>query len=554
MKTFKLSHRKTESFSSNSVMLILLFILIFTKSQAQPFDNRYGSLTTVNDGPVTEFVTCGAVAGANYTYAAVQSISYDKIFGPTSQCIRGVRINSNGTMFISTFDYIQEAAADYDIFPLKIITVNNNSEYLITGYVKPHSGIFAAPIRCFPFIIKADANLNATLFKIFDHDGFFTDVDELPNGDLLFSGSNSFLTTIASFYRQGWMLKTNATFTTQWMRFIYTNNSVASGKNFQIVHDAIVVDNDTAFVCGTMNEQFACNGGSVDSMKPRAFIAKVDLSTGAFVWQRNIFSDCFGARLALNSNQTLIAMATNGDLSGNNNIPPSLNYFDRGGNLMFRKGLIVDPKINVSFRINGYGTTSDIYTNPIIIQNIYFNSNDQDVFVSGKLMKVRVDENPGGNFRGNFDIPFQTVYNYSSGFSNNIDIFLTAQNFPSAPQNFLSYDAWLTNCNYRVYPPFYVASNTLPCLTGCSNQYVTVTADEQLYSGTYSQDKVWIYCDDNSMHNSVCGYTETSGDNYNLNAANHQAISNDDIVASPELDDFGYDNYDPDSFTFSCEQ
>jgi len=72
--------------------------------------------------------------------------------------------------------------------------------------------------------------------------------------------------------------------------------------------------------------------------------------------------------------------------------------------------------------------------------------------------------------------------------------------------------------------------------------------------GTYSQDKVWIYCDDNSMHNSVCGYTETSGDNYNLNAANHQAISNDDIVASPELDDFGYDNYDPDSFTFSCEQ
>jgi len=56
------------------------------------------------------------------------------------------------------------------------------------------------------------------------------------------------------------------------------------------------------------------------------------------------------------------------------------------------------------------------------------------------------------------------------------------------------------------------------------------------------------------MHNSVCGYTETSGDNYNLNAANHQAISNDDIVASPELDDFGYDNYDPDSFTFSCEQ
>ncbi len=178
-----------------TLIFITFFFIVLTAKSQPPFDKRFASNLQTDDVAGSEFVTCPSI-DEDYTYAAVGSIwipspgsGQNATFG-----VRGVRIKADGTMLTTAFDIIQESSLQYNIFPLKIISINSNTEYLIAGYVTRVSGIFAAPLHPFPFVIKADADLNATVFKIFsNHEGFFTDVDEIPNsgGDLLFSGAQS---------------------------------------------------------------------------------------------------------------------------------------------------------------------------------------------------------------------------------------------------------------------------------------------------------------------------------------------------------------------------
>ncbi|MCC6722280.1 MAG: hypothetical protein IT243_08755 [Bacteroidia bacterium] len=533
----------------------MLVISSLTASAQPPFETHYGSILNSNDVVGSEFVTCPSI-NESYSYVAVGSV----LIPPPepgnngTYAVRGVRVKSDGTMLTSTFDYIQESSLNYNIFPLKIISINNNTEYLITGYVTRVSGIYAAPLRPYPFVIKTDENLNATVFKIFtDHEGFFTDVDEIPNsgGDLLFIGAKSFLTSITPYTRSGWMLRTDPTnFTAQWMRYLH-NDQIPSGHNYHIVHDAITLDGDNALICGSTNDRASC-AENADSFYSRAFIAKIDLNDGSFIWQKSLLRKFLGIRLAVNNAHDKIAMAFNGEQE---NSYSGIIYFDNSGNVLTYKMCEVSPTPlnNVNFTNN----SSILYPCEIhihykhIIQNIYFLENDEDVFLSGKFVNTEVKYN--NNTVGYFDMPFCTLFDYSSDLFGSISLYKSAQTFPNMLSTFLSYDSWqISNCVHIIMPQFYCASNTLPCNSNCNgnDKFVTITLDKAEYSGSSKEDKVWIFSNDNK----VCGYETTTISTFNLNLFEHIDIINDDIIVVPEVEDFDFYNTDPTRYIHNCIQ
>lgn len=552
MKTLKKLTQKNYQVNSLRFMsfTVMLFCLLVLKAQP-PFETHYGISSTSNDEGIGEFVTCASIDPNNYIYAGVHTFT-DLSASPASKFIRGVRIKSDGTMLSSNFDFIRDFIPQLNIIPLKIIPINNNTEYLITGYVTALS----TPDRPHPFVMKTDASLAATTFKVFtDHDGFFSDVDELPNQDLLFSGATTYSLKITTLNRLGWIVRTDPTnFTSSWMRYIHGPTSQSS-HNYNIVHDAIVVDNDTAFICGTVNEAVRCTGINTDSFQARAFVAKIDLNNGAFVWHKALFAHQLGARLALNTGASLIAFATNSE----GNYYPGLSFFDRGGNFIIRRETEVNQGIPNITGVN-FSALGNSYSNARIlahvpfIQNIYFNSNDEDVFVSGKFINVQANNlDAPYNTIGFFDMPCSMVYDYSNSSFGTISVFKSAQLFLLTIPNFLTYD--LNNhlgCPGDTYPPFYAASNTLPCLSNCGNdEYITITLDEADYSGVKGQDKVWVFSNDNN----VCGWESDDMLSFCNNCVyNHINVSNDNIFVTPMVDNQLFINSNPSQNYHNCEQ
>lgn len=525
--------------------LLFLTSILSVKSQP-PFEKHYGLNTNGNESALSDFVTCESI-DVDYVYLGVQAFN-DQSSSPNLSVIRGVRIKADGTMLSANFDFIKNSSSYYNIFPLKIIPINNSSEYLITGYVTHVN----APNLPFPFIIKADNNLSATDFKIItDHNGFFSDVDELlPSGDLLFSGSvGPSLIKFASF-RHGWIMRTdNTNFTAQWMRFIHFDDIINS-KSYGIVNDAIAFDDDSAIICGSVSELFTCT--PADSLAPRAFIAKINLTDGSFYWHKAVFKGCFSARLAINDANTLIALATNGEVSQNY---IGLNFFDRGGNFISRKLCETFQKSAVNFTFSGSTYSSDIKLHIIsLIQNIYFNSNDEDVFVSGKFVDLEVNIAGTTTPIGTFEMPYSMLYIASSANFDSINLYKSAQQFQVAPANFLSYDFNTAfGCPGQVYPPLFVSSNTLPCLSNCgSDEYVTITLDEASDANTQTvgQDKVWIFSDDNY----VCGYELKRTSTLNIAPNNHINLENDNVEVPPNVEDAYFNNSSPTSHLHNCEQ
>jgi len=518
-----------------------------------PFETHFGFSTTSNDESIGEFVTTASIDPNNYTYVGVHAFR-NSLIAPSSVFIRGVRIKADGTMLSANFDFISEFTSSLNIFPLKIIAINNNTEYLITGYVTA----LITPDRPHPFVIKTDVNLTATIFKVFnDHDGFFSDVDELPNQDLLFSGATTYSLKITSFNRLGWILKTDPTnFTSIWMRYLH-GPTFHNSHNYNIVHDAIVVDNDTAFICGTINEVIRCFGYTKDSFRARAFLGKIDLNSGAFVWHKALFRDQMGARLALNNGASLIAFATNSD----GNHYSGLSFFDRGGNFIIRRETEVDmsPPNLTGINFNALGAnypSVKINAHVPFIQSIYFNSsNDADVFVSGKFIKVVVEnENPPFDPLGNFDMPFSMTYDYTNSIFGTMSLFKSAQLFQFTTPNFLSYkiNNKLGCPQGEAYPPFYAANNTLPCLSNCgTDEYVTITLDEADFSGVKFQGKVWVFSNDNN----VCARHQDDMMSFCFSCVHdHINVSNDNIDVVPEVENQLFINSTPTKNNHNCEQ
>ncbi|MCC6721775.1 MAG: hypothetical protein IT243_06190 [Bacteroidia bacterium] len=522
-------------------------------SAQTPFERHYGSSYGSGDGISSEFVTCASVDPANYTYAAVHAIR-DVNVTPPSFTIRGARIKSDGTMLTGSFDYIKESTATYDIFPLKIITINNNTEYMIIGYVMD----LDTPALPHPFVIRTDAALAAFEFKVFtDHPGFFTDVDQLSGGDFLFCGAMTNTLHINANYRLGWMLRTDNAYTKQWMRYThsYEHSVSLSRKDFDIVHDLILIDDDSAIVCGNITEQIdICDATpGLDSSSNIAFIAKVNLSDGSFAWYKSIIKLANASRLAMNNTGTIIAMAVNFETSF---ATSGVSFWDRAGNYLFGNIFEVPYSYTCNLTVSDtvYNNVNINFHNNINIQNIYFNS-DGNLFISGKFAHVFAQ---GNNLYDHFDMPFNTIdSNISSGAPTigNFNIYKSAEKFQGF-SNILSYKYWsnvTTKCPY-LYPQIYSASNTLPCLSGCgTDEYVTVTLDEAIDANTnqVGLDKVWIFSNDNNP----CGYINIGSYNLDLPIFPVSLVMhNDNILVTPGIGNFNYINSNPSNYIHNCEQ
>lgn len=442
-----------------------------------------------------------------------------------------------------------------NIFPLKIIPFddqNGNDMYLITGYVTMTN----APTLPKPFIIQADANLDCTSFKILsDHPGFFTDVDQLTNGDLIFAGSATTSLNHSAYTRLGWIMRTdNANFTMQWMRYthLFEHPSIDSHWDFDIINDVVLIDDDSAIICGTVSiEQ---NPGcapvtEVDSTISYVFLANVNLNNGSFNWQTGIKQGTTSARIALNTNDSKIAVACH----ARGNLGATLSFFDRGGNPLFSRSIEGADAMGVTFNFLGTNyPLSRIRTHEAYIQNIYFNSNDEDVFISGKFMERPVwDQN--GAIIGYFDMPFSSVYSaINDNLGANMSLYASAQRIQPGYINFLTYNITDPLCNNFIYYPFYTPSNTLPCTSGCNlDEYVTATLDvaEDANTNIIGRNKIWIFTNDTSpCHYIPIGYT--------LEPAlfEHIQISNDNIEVTPETQNINFNNLNPNNNLHDCDQ
>jgi len=549
MKNIK-THLKKMLLEKLKMYTSLCFVFNFLTLTAQPpFENHYGKSVSGNDGPGTEFTTCGSI-DLNYTYVGVHAIEDPTASGPVFT-IRGVRIKSDGTMFAANFDFIQHLTKELNIFPLKIIPINSNTEYLITGYVTSVN----LPDLPYPFIIKADQNLDATDFKVIsDHTGFFCDVDELPNSDLLFVGATTNSLKIAANTRLGWILRTdNTNFTAQWMRYTSLYNHVSTNKHqdFDVVSDAIVIDSDSAIICGTVSQQVVCS--SNDSTNSLVFVAKLNLNNGSFNWHRAIFKKNVACKLALNIPNSLIVLATNGDVGSS---LPAIIIFDRGGNLISSKSFEPSDDLqSVNFKLNGINYTTDIGIHAPFVQNLYFNDDDDEIFISGKFINVIVqDLNPPFSILGSFEMPFNFVYTVSTNSFSNLTVYKSSQIFNIGVSHFLTYDQWSSgNCG-ELFPPLVSVSNTLPCLANCgTNEYVTITLDCASNVSppiNIGIDKVWVHSNDNTK----CGYDYQSIEQFNLSPLTHIDISNDNIEVTPEVQNKDFSNSNPSKNDHNCTQ
>ncbi len=338
------------------------------------------------------------------------------------------------------------------------------------------------------------------------------------------------------------------------MRYLH-NAQRTSGHNYHIVHDAITISDDYAIICGSTNEDTDCDVPR-DSFQARAFIAKIDLNDGSFVWHKSVYRGRLGIRLAINNGDggsQMICMATHGELVYSY---PGLSFFDMSGNLISDKMCeaagALDPVYYNHNVIPEYPSSINIH-HTHIIQNIYFMANDEDVFVSGKFVDLNVTYS--GNDYGPYDMPYSMVFDYGNLSFGNVSLYKTSQTFTYMISTFLSYDLWIINdCPNHEYPQFYTASNTLPCLSECgTDEFVTVTLDK---AGEYenltnmSEDKVWIFSNDQY----VCGANIGDMTTFEVYDQNHINIENDDIFVTPDVDDLSFYNTDPNWYLFDCIQ
>ena len=529
-------NHQTPIFNFRFLSLILPFgiiILFFIPTKAQINSHHYGVNNNGYDGNSSEMVTCPSI-DPNYKYVGVHS-NQDPYFRNTLYGIRGARIKSDGSMLTGFFDCIYDATMTpsgpstnrTNLFPLKIIPYYNNAnlEYLIIGYVTYPS----YPDIPHPFVVNADIALNAINLRIFSNSGFFTDVDQLSNGDFLFSGAVSNSLTIAASYRKGWLLRTDLSLNKIWERYTHLYSPSSWHQDFDIISDLVLIDDDNAIICGNVSERSGCFVGPLDSVMPRAFIAKVDLSNGSFIWYSARFNG-FAARLAVNSSR--IALAINGI-----SMPTAIALFDLGGNFIsghtFRANAPITTLLPSStFNHNGNNYDADIMIDIPFIQNIYFYAGSNDIYISGKF--INVDVRYGGSSLGDFDMPFNTEY--SGGNFIPFQLQVSDYDFQLGSSNFFTYDTWDNACGSNKYPPFYALSNSLPCPS--NYDYLTITLDRSPDANTNAlgSAKVWTFNRYFSTYAFSCGIQTQYVAKDALTPLNHLNFNNDDIWGSYNLD------------------
>ncbi len=499
------------------------------------FENWNGEVQAGFDASSRDYVVCPS-NHIDKGYVGVHAI--ERPGTNNKWVLRGIEFDDSGVERWGTYNVIElngSPGRDLQIHPLKIVQRLDGNGYYIVGYVI--QGDFDIP---FPFVIKTDNNLDVVTngFKTFTNHGFFCDVDELPNNDLMFCGSKTEDLQLADNDRVGILVRTSSTFTISYMKYIdhYTSTTLPE-NDYDIVHDLILVDDD-AVICGNVSEQYI--DGACTTSVSRPFIARINLTngnwTGAGYWINTRFKgigNSTASRLAEDGTQ--VVMATHALATSSTNLlfyNITTGAFISGKNIEFNSTTIND------------GT---IYTHVPFIQNIYFNSNG-DIFMSGKNIKI------GNSWNSSrWDMPFNAVYDVGNNSVSGI-VYPTDQQY-LIPADYLNYEENTVNCFAGMVFPFYAASNTIPEVNGNTDEYTTITHDHAKsdWNSISYANKTWIFSNDNSTCNNAA---LTGPDPTNVSTTTPIVVSNFNLLSLPDVlnltgfDDTGapfYFNYDCDS-------
>ncbi|MCB9250827.1 MAG: hypothetical protein H6605_00020 [Flavobacteriales bacterium] len=492
----------------------------------QAFDERHGLVNGSHDYEKSEMVSCTSIS-EDYDYVGVCSTTGTS----PNEKMEAVFVLDDGTLYTSVFYHLSDYYDNYNFQPMKIVPLNSDDGYIIVGYVYDRN----SSVLFHPFVMTTDEVLDPSsgIFKIFDIDGYFTDVDQLPNDDFLFCGSTNKDFSLTSSSMTGLIIKTNSSLALTYMRFVYGYNPSGSYQRFDIIQDALIIDDDTAIILGSVTEQ--C---STTYTKSRIVLAKLNLNTGAFVWQKCEYSGNYlASRMAINDDYIAIGMnAESGSTAG------QLAFYDRGGNFVSGKTLKYSPVSNSSLKVNGSAATpsGNINTEYPFIQNLYFRTDDK-LFVSGKFQRISYPGSPHV-----FDMPFSFVIVPSTGTISSTYLYQTDHYYGTVG---LFANPTTSLCNGDIYSPIWPPSNTVPRVSG-SNEFVTISHDMgKVGVASYYRFKQFAFTD-----NFTCGNLDIGSPNDNdLNMVSHSDVSNDNVIVCDE------DDYDPfydtqGYFDFDCGQ
>ena len=443
---------------------------------AQSVDSRYALYTIATTAMLDDATTLDYCTTPNYDnsgYVAVSATLDNPLGGISNYGIKIVEFDNNGTFQQGQFLFPVPPEVT-NLFPLKVITLNGGQGYAVTGYFKHFSSTCPRP-----FVVKVDLTFNITAQYFYNDCGFFTDIDQMPNGDFMFVGAwSDSMSKIAN--RRGAIMRTDMN-----MNPVYARNNDyfvpgSISMDYDIVHDMIIVDDNHAYVTGTYTAQCTTVNSSTAG---RLLIAEVDLATGDFNWSKNCFDDPdindFGSRIIYNENYIVVAANSHGGLV------PSITFLDRVSHALIASYSLEHDTTALNV---GYLTTHIPF-----IQNIYF-IDDETVFYSGKDVGVLNSNLPNQHY----ELPFSGQLDINGNVSNGI-VFITDQHYVAPlPLDITSYFNTNGNCAL-VDAPLYASSNTLP-QNGETEAFVTITHDRiQNYD-----NKSWIYTNDAY----VCGSRE----------------------------------------------
>jgi hypothetical protein len=481
---------------------------------AQSIDERYHTYPSFSPIPVptnniADAETLDYCLTAKYDalgYVAISAV-YDNPSTYADQwCLKLVEFDNNGIIQLSGISkYIYAVPAQStNLKSLKIITLEANQGYVITGFYQNNTS--TCP---YPFVIQLDINYNVNAQHVYSTCGYFTDVDQIPGGGFIFSGSwSSTINNVAT--RRGALMRTDNNFSPIYSRSIFHLTPAISTIAFDIIHDLCIIDDDQAYVTGAYSDE--C-GSLPYEVSGHLLFGEVDLSTGNFNWTANImqnigsnFKHAIGSRVIFNDNY--IAVAANSE----NPSSSSILFFDKATNA-FTSGYYIEN--STTALPNGSGR---LLTHMPFIQNIYFIDNET-VFFSCKQIGIQFN----GNSANHYEIPSSGEVDVNGNVANG-KVFITDQHYSGILPEFTSYYGRTDACGLQ-YMPFYASSNTIP-VNGTSTGFITITHDKLDLMG----NKTWIFTHDPN----VCGYVELELFNVGSVVPQPQVSLDNIMMANPD--------------------
>jgi hypothetical protein len=481
MKTQQLPPPFQAFLSNTSRTMVCVWTLFLSLSlatiqlNAQSIDERYHLHLPLATTPtmISDPITLDYSTTTNFDnsgYIAVSATRDNPLGGVSNYGIKVVEFDNNGG-YLGTGKFLYPVPPEVtNLFPLKVITLNGNQGYAITGYFKHFSSTCPRP-----FVVKLDIALNITAQHFYNDCGFFTDIDQMPNGDFMFVGAwSDSMTKLAN--RRGAIMRTDMNMNPVYARNVDYFVPTSIAKDYDIVHDMSIIDDNHAYITGTYTAECDTTGSATSG---RLLFGEVDLLNGDFNWTNNCFDTAnlsdFGARVIFNNDYIVVAANSRG------NFVPNISFFNRTTHNLVSSYYVEHLKTAL---IVG----DSLLTHIPFLQNIYF-IDSTTVFYSGKDYGVFTSANPSWHF----EIPFSGQLDINGNVANGL-VFVTDQHYVAPlPLDITSYFDSDGNCG-QTDSPLYASSNTLP-QNGEQNTFITITHDRI----NNLDNKTWIFSSDNNV-------------------------------------------------------